>query len=165
MLFRSLPPQPTLSVSATNVAAGTPVTVNLTNGLGGANDWLALADTNAPNTTTIQTTYVGAGVTNRTWTVSMPMLPGTYEFRLFLNNGYTLAAKSPTITVVATTTPSLSVSASTVSGGNQVSVTLNNGYGGATDWLAFAPTSASNTSYLQYLYVGSGVTTDRKSVV
>jgi subtilisin len=154
-----LPPQPTLSVSATNVAAGTPVTVTLTNSPGGATDWLALADTNAPNTTTIQTTYVGAGVTNRTWTVSMPLVAGTYEFRLFLNNGYTLAAKSPTITVTATTTPSLSVSATTVSGGNSVSVTLTNGYGGATDWLAFAATSAPNTSYLQYVYIGSGVTT------
>jgi hypothetical protein len=30
----------------------------------------------------------------------MPNPPGTYEFRLFLNNGYTRVATSPTITVV-----------------------------------------------------------------
>jgi hypothetical protein len=29
----------------------------------------------------------------------MPTTPGTYEFRLFLNNGYTRAATSPTVTV------------------------------------------------------------------
>ena len=29
----------------------------------------------------------------------MPNTPGTYEFRLFLNNGYTLAATSPPIAV------------------------------------------------------------------
>jgi hypothetical protein len=29
----------------------------------------------------------------------MPSTPGTYEFRLFLNNGYTLAATSPPVTV------------------------------------------------------------------
>jgi hypothetical protein len=41
---------------------------------------------------------VGSGVTAKTWTVTVPS-PGTYEFRLFLNNGYTRAATSPTITV------------------------------------------------------------------
>ena len=30
----------------------------------------------------------------------MPSTPGTYEFRLFLNNGYTRAATSPPITVI-----------------------------------------------------------------
>jgi hypothetical protein len=29
----------------------------------------------------------------------MPQQPGTYEFRLFLNNGFTRAATSPTVTV------------------------------------------------------------------
>jgi hypothetical protein len=29
----------------------------------------------------------------------MPSAPGQYEFRLFLNNGYTLAATSPPVTV------------------------------------------------------------------
>jgi len=31
--------------------------------------------------------------------------------------------------------------------------------GGSTDWLALAATSAQNTSYLQWIYVGAGVTT------
>ena len=44
-------------------------------------------------------TYVGAGVTTRTWTVNMPTTAGTYEFRLFPNNGYTTAATSPPVTV------------------------------------------------------------------
>jgi hypothetical protein len=43
---------------------------------------------------------VGSGVTARDWTVTMPSAPGTYEFRLFLNNGYTRAATSPPVTVV-----------------------------------------------------------------
>jgi hypothetical protein len=29
----------------------------------------------------------------------MPTTPGTYEFRLFLENGYTRAATSPPVTV------------------------------------------------------------------
>ena len=73
--------------------------MTLTSGYGGATDWLALAQTGAPTTSYIQYTYVGANVTTRTWTVTMPNTPGTYEFRLFLNNGYTQAAASPPITV------------------------------------------------------------------
>jgi subtilisin len=241
---------PVLTVSATNVAGGANVTATLTNGAGGGGDWLALAPTNAPNTSYLQYLYVGGGVTTRTWTVAMPTTGGTYEFRLFLNNGYTRAATSPTITVVsdnpvpsigslspstaavgsaaftlsvngsgfvntstirwngavrpttfvnstllqtaipasdlttvgtaqitvfsptpgggtsaalpftiASGLPGLTVSATNVSGGANVTVTLVNGAGGASDWLALAATTAPNTSYLQYTYVGAGVTT------
>jgi subtilisin len=152
--------QPTLAVSATSVAGGSSVTATLSNGQGGSGDWLALAETSAPNTSYLQYTYIGGGVTTKTWTVSMPQAPGTYEFRLFLNNGYTRAATSPPVTVTgSSTTASLNVSATTVSGGSPATVTLTGGSGGAGDWLAFAATSAPNTSYLQYIYIGAGVTT------
>src|SRR5207247_2536833 len=79
---------PRLTVSATSAAPGAPVTVTLTNGLGGATDWLALADVGAPMTTFLNFVYVGAGVTTRTWTVNMPITSGI-EFRLFSNNSFT----------------------------------------------------------------------------
>ena len=60
--------------------------MTLTNGTGGSRDWLALASTSAPNSSYVPYTYVGTGVTTRTWTVTMPTTPGTYEFRLFLND-------------------------------------------------------------------------------
>jgi hypothetical protein len=90
---------PQLTVSATTVAPGGSVTVTLTNGAGGIGDWLAFARTNQSNSSYLNYTYVGLGVTTRTWTVTVPTTPGTYEFRLFLNNGYTRAATSPTVTV------------------------------------------------------------------
>jgi hypothetical protein len=90
---------PMLSVSSTSVAAGAPVTVTLTNGFGGSTDWLALAASSDTNGNYLKWTYVGAGVTTRTWTVNMPATAGTYEFRLFLNNGSTRAATSPPVTV------------------------------------------------------------------
>ena len=241
---------PTLTISASSVSTGGSETVTLTGGLGGPTDWLALASTTAPNTTYVQYVYVGAGVTTRTWTVNMPSTPGTYEFRLFLNNGYTRAATSPPVTVVAppsptpvltslspatvaigdtaftltvtgsgfvstsvvrwngadrattfinstqlratiagsdraavgtaqvtvfnpapggglsaplaftiTQPPSLSVSATSVTPGASVTVTLINGSGGTKDWLALASTSAANSVYIQWVYVGAGVTT------
>jgi hypothetical protein len=91
---------PTLSVSATSVTAGGNVTVTLVNGLGGSSDWISLAATSAPNTSWIQYVYVGAGVTTRTWTVAMPTSGGPYEFRLMLNNSYTITARSPAISII-----------------------------------------------------------------
>ncbi|HET7697972.1 MAG TPA: S8 family serine peptidase [Vicinamibacterales bacterium] len=102
--FSATPPA-VLTVSATTVAPGSSVTVTLTNAPGGAYDWLALAPTSAANSSYVTFTYVGAGVTSRTWTVSMPATAGTYEFRLFLNNGYTRAGTSPPVTVSAAVNP------------------------------------------------------------
>src|SRR5204862_7037572 len=105
----SIVPAPTLSVSATTVGSGASLTATLTGGLGGANDWIALAPTSAPNTSYVAYTYIGSGVTTRTWTVTAPA-PGTYEFRLFLNNGYVRAATSPAVTVVFVPPPVPAVS-------------------------------------------------------
>ena len=135
---------------------GMPVTVMLINGQGGSKDRLAFAASGAPDTSYVQWVYVGSGVTTRTWTVT-PATAGTYEFRLFLNDGYIRAGTSPTVTV--TSDPSLTVSASTVSVGTPVTVNLNNGYGGSTDWLALAAVGAPDTSYLQWTFVGAGVKT------
>jgi hypothetical protein len=148
---------PVLTVSATTVTTGTALTVTLTGGFGGSSDWLAFAPTTASDGSYVQYTYVGAGVTTRTWTVVVTG-PGTYEFRLF-TGGYNRLATSAPITATAGTPPVLTVSATTVARGAAVTVTLTNGYGGATDWLALAQTGSPATSYLQYTYIGGNVTT------
>ena len=145
----------TLTLSATTVSAGGQVTTTLANGAGGAGDWLALAAVGSPDTAYLQWTNVGAGVTSRAWTVTLAT-PGSYEFRLFLNGGYTRAATSPVVTVPS---PTLSVSATTIPVGGSVTVTLGGGTGGAADWLALAAVGAPNTSYVQWTYVGAGLTT------
>jgi subtilisin family serine protease len=154
---------PTLTVSAATVPPGGQVTVTLANGRGGAQDWLAFAAVGAPPNSYLQWVYVGASVTTRTWTVTAPTAPGQYEFRLFLNNGYTLAATSPAVTVTAPppSTAALTVSATTVAPGGQVTVTLTNGPGGASDWLGFTGVGTPDGSgqYLQWVYVGAGITT------
>jgi subtilisin len=243
-------PPPSLTPSATLVAPNTPVTITLAFGYGGSSDWLALARVGSPNTSYSSFTYVGAGIANRSWTVNVPPTPGQYEFRLFLNNVFTLAATSAPITVDssvnplpaisslspiavvaggpaftltvngsgfvsssvvrwngsnrpttfvnatrltaaipasdiaqigaapvtvfspspgggtsspatfnATGPPALSVSATTAAPGTTVTATLINGTGAVTDWLSFALTTASNSSYVTFVYVGNGVTT------
>jgi len=125
----TLDPPPTLAVSATRIAPSTKVTMTLADGFGGSGDWLALASTSAPTTSYVTFTYVGAGVTTRTWTVTMPATPGSYEFRLFPNNGYTLAAKSPVVTVDAAVNPAPAITtlspASAYAGGAAFTLTVN----------------------------------------
>lgn len=156
-------PPPSLTPSALAAPPGSRLTVTLANGFGGAGDWLAFAATGSANSSYLTFTYVGAGVTDRTWSVTVPSTAGTYEFRLFLNHGYTRAATSATITVDAaaqpTSPPVLTVNATTVAPGASVTATLTDGMGGGQDWLALAATSAANTSYVTFTYVGAGVTT------
>ena len=89
---------PALAVSATSIQGGSALTVTLTNGLGGSGDWLAFAVVGAANNSYVQYTYVGNGVSTRTWTITAPPTSGTYEFRLFENYGYTRLATSPAVT-------------------------------------------------------------------
>ena len=119
---------PSLLTSVSSVDPGGNVIVTMRNGSGGANQWIALAPVNAPDTSYLLSIQVGPGVTARVWTVRMPMTPGGYEFRLFLkgNRGYALrggardqdaglatavptqntrVATSGTVTVMSSTTP------------------------------------------------------------
>jgi len=240
-------PAPSLTENPAMVVGGTAVTVTLNNGLGGATDWIAFADVSAPNSSYVDWTYVGAGVTSRTWTVTTPLTGGHYEFRLFPNDGFVRAATSSGVTVLApmpaiaslnpstavagtsslsltvigsnftpgsvvrwngsqrattyvmptqltatissadlasagtpqvtvftpapgggtsnavtftvTQAATLTVNTSLVPRGGLVRVTLTGGLGGPSDWLAFAPTSAADSGYVEWTYVGSGVTT------
>jgi hypothetical protein len=152
---------PSLSVNAAAVAPGQAVTVTLSNGLGGSQDWLSFGPTGAADSAYLQFTYVGAGVTTRTWTVNAPGATGTYEFRLFKQGSFVRLATSPTVTVSGSAPPSptLSVNQTTVGAGGSVTATLTNSPGGAADFLALAATAAPDSTYLQTVAIGSGVTT------
>ena len=89
---------PGVSVSATSTPPGGPVTATISNSPSdGA--WVALAQVGSPTNTYLQYTFVAAGVSNRTWDVIMPTTAGSYEFRLLFINTYTVAARSPVVTV------------------------------------------------------------------
>jgi len=95
--------------------------------------------------------------------MNMPATPGDYEFRLFLDNGYERAGTSEAITVSepppGPAEPQLDVDITSAQAGQAVTVTLTNGAGGTTDWLALAGVDDPDSSYLQWTYVGGGVDT------
>jgi hypothetical protein len=89
---------PGVAVSATSVQPAGAITATISNSPSdGA--WVALAVVGSPTNTYLQYTFVAAGVSNRTWDVIMPTTPGSYEFRLLFINTYTVAARSPVVTV------------------------------------------------------------------
>jgi hypothetical protein len=71
----------------------------LSNGFGGPYDWLSLAVVGASERSYLEWTYLPAGATTYSWTVTMPTTAGMYEFRLLPNGAYTIAATSATVTV------------------------------------------------------------------
>ncbi len=65
---------------------------------GNAQDWIAFYDAGAPDGNYRTYQYLN-GSQNGTLVFTSPEVAGDYDFRMFENNGYTLLATSPTITV------------------------------------------------------------------
>ena len=98
-----------VTVSPTTVNPSGAITVTVANGAGYAGDWIGLFTTGAPDSTYLAwqflngtTTQPATGKTSATLQVVAPTAAGTYNVRLFANNGESIrVATSGTITVVA----------------------------------------------------------------
>jgi len=103
-----LPPgQYRLNVSSTSVAVGSNLTVTWQAPLGSsATDWVGLYLVGSPDDSFLWWTYTNGTATGSA-TFTVPKIVGQCELRYYLNNGYTLAAKSQVVTVTASNTPSL----------------------------------------------------------
>jgi len=158
----STPDPATLSVSATDVEAGDAVTVTLADGPGGSSDWMTLAKVGDPASAIIDYVFLPAGTTSFDWTVSMPLTPGAYEFRLLENGSYNIVATSAAVNVAEPPDigpETLTVATTTASVGETVAVTLTNGPGGNGEWLALAKTTDPDDTFVDWTYVTSGATT------
>jgi len=92
-----------LSASPTSVAAGGSVTAAWSNICAPTSrDWIGLFLPGAPNTSYVAWRYTtGTASGNVPLTVPATLAPGTYELRLFSNNGYTRLGTSNTIAVTS----------------------------------------------------------------
>jgi hypothetical protein len=137
---------PTLTASPSSVATGGSVTVSW----GGVasptgTDWIGLYRQGASDSaivywffTSTCTASAGAAKASGSCAVAMPRTAGTYEFRLFANNGYTRLATSGPVTIGSstssdTTPPSVALTTpadgSTVSGSVQLAATASDDVG------------------------------------
>jgi hypothetical protein len=102
------------------------------------------------------TTFMSSTQLNASIAATDDATPGTAQVTVFSptpGGGTSAAAAFSTVPQ-----PTLTVNATTVAPGTSVTVTLTNGLGGPWDWLALAPTSASDISYITFTLVGGGVT-------
>jgi glucose/arabinose dehydrogenase len=146
-----------LAATPATVSAGAPITVNWTAPAGHSpSDWVGLFRVGDPNTAYLNYQYT-TSATSGTMTFNAPATPGQYEFRYLLNNGYTSAVTSNTVTVQTATTNNYTLTASpaTVSPGGQTTVSWTAPSGSSSvDWIALYRVGAANSSYLAWQYTG-----------
>jgi len=161
-----------ITVSTTSAAPGTSVTVTIGKGPGNRRDWVALAFAADGDRGFVEWKYLSnshavppTGLSTARLTFTMPSQAGTYQFRLFANDGFTRLASSPQVKVGGAATaptpppsagpPSIRVSTTTAEPGASVSVTVANGPGNPRDWVGLAVASEPDTSFVQWKYLSN----------
>jgi hypothetical protein len=98
----------TVTVTPTTVAPSTAVTVVVANGPANPKDWVGMVAVGAPNVqgSILQWMYLNGqgtapptGMSDATLGFTAPATTGSYEFRLYINDTFTVAATSNTLTV------------------------------------------------------------------
>ena len=133
-------------------------------------DWLGVHGAGDPDAAYLSWRYLsgtqtppGGGLANTSFDVTMPTTPGTYNLRLFQNNGSTLLATSATVTVQAAT---IGVDTTVVAVLGVVTVTVADGPGFVLDWVGVHGTGDPDLTYQSWRYLSgtqtppvSGLTT------
>ena len=154
----------TLAVSPASVTAGTPVTATWTNiATPTGSDWIGLylpGSSDASVNTRIYTNCTasaggsGAAAGSCSFPIAASRPAGTYQLRLFANNGFTRLAASGTFTVTAPAPPTLSASPASVAVGGTVTATWANiATPTSTDWIGLYAVGADDASYATWRYV------------
>jgi hypothetical protein len=152
---------PSISLSASTVAAGGTVTATIANGPGMPGDWIGLYDASGALSSNREWQYLNrshdkpaAGSSNASVSFTMPSTPGSYNLRLFANSSYTLVATSAPVTVTSAGPAStIAIGARRVSAGATIAATIANGPGTPGDWIGLFDTSSGVTDYLQWKYL------------
>lgn len=149
------------------VGAAAPVTVELGSGPGSPTDWIGLYPTGAGDSGYLSWSYLNGtatppatGLTVATLVRPAPVLAGTYEWRLYTSNSFTRVATSATLTVTASTATiavngAVAPTPTTAVAGSNLVVTLANGPGNATDWVALAGVGAPDTAVVDWRYLNN----------
>jgi hypothetical protein len=143
----------TLTASPSNVFTGGSVTATWSIvGTSSSTDWIGLYAVGADNFSFVKWVYT-TGSASGSLTIGIPadLAPGTYELRLFANNGYLLLATSNPITVIATSA-TLSASPTAVTGGDVTASWSITGTATSTDWIGLYALGADNFSFVKWVY-------------
>jgi hypothetical protein len=159
---------PTLTESPTTIPRGSTVTATWS-GIAAptARDWIGLYAPTAGNNSFIDWIYVSCSKTpgaaqasgSCSFVVPATVAAGTYELRLFANDGLTRLATSNSFTVTVPGAATLSESPTTISRGGTVTATWS-GIAAPTarDWIGFFAPTAGNNSFIDWIYVSCSKT-------
>ena len=158
------------SGAAISVAGGSQVVVGINNGPGNISDWVMMVPAGSPPQTWGQYMYLSGtktrpatGMTSALLNVVAPAAGGSYEFRFYQNDTFTLIATSGVMTVTASQTlPALSVNGQsgpvTASAGSTITVNVTNGPGDISDWVMMVPAGSPAQTWGPYMYLSGSKT-------
>jgi glucose/arabinose dehydrogenase len=157
---------PALSVRPTSAVPGSTVTATWS-GINSPSptDWMGLYAAGAPDTAFLEWDYVSCSRTPTTaqaagscpLTLPSGLAAGSYELRLFSNNGFVRLAASEALTVAANL--SFSVMPTSVPMGGTVTATWSGiSAPTATDWIGLYAAGAPDTAYIEWIYVSCSQT-------
>lgn len=160
----SPPPTPIVSVSPDPTETSSVVTVTITDGPGNRFDYVAFAiSTNFGNDQYIDYLYLNGmktppavGVTATTLIFTMPAAPNTYQFRLLLNDTYTILAVDNVVVSAPPSAPQPQILASPnpVASAGTATITVANAPGNCRDWIGYAiSTNFGQDQYIDYQYL------------
>jgi hypothetical protein len=155
----------TLTPSPTSVQPGGTINVAFSGPAGSsATDWIGLYAVGAPDQPSIAWRYTN-GAASGSLTFTAPQQPGQYEFRYFLNDGYSLAARSAPVTVSTTPPPpppatrTLAANPSTVTVGSSFLAQWTAPSGSnASDWIGLYAVGAPDSPSITWHYTGVATT-------
>ena len=152
------------SSNPATVAPGSTIAVAVTSGPGNISDWVMMVPAGSPAMTWGTYMYLSGsrtrpstGLTSATIQFMAPA-SGSYEFRFYQNDQFTLLATSAVVTVQAIS-PGVTINGST----NPVSMLVNtsfnvgvvNGPGNRADWLMLVPVGSPPQTWGTYMYLNN----------
>jgi hypothetical protein len=145
---------------------GSPLTVSVVNGPANRTDWVGLFDVAAPDKGYVQWVYLNGtttvpanGLANVSLQFTAPSAPGTYDVRLFTNNGFTRIAISAATIVSGNAPPSVTAAKTSVNPGETISFSVANGPANRADWVGLFDVAAPDAGYVQWVYLNGSKTT------
>lgn len=143
---------PSFFLNVTQVEPNEMITVSYSGAPVFADAWIGFYQTGAEDTVYRSFQYTG-GVDSGTYSVIAPDLPGSYEFRLFLDFGYTrIGISSPVL--VTEFQPTLIPSDYQFLPGTKASISFTGGSTEGDAWIGLYEVSAEDKKYLSYQYTG-----------
>lgn len=140
---------PAVSTDQTTYTPGSSVILTYSDLPGNQYDWVAIASSASSDTSYVQYAYVNGQTTG---TVTFAGLPtGAYEARAYVNDSYTVIARS-TFTIAGSTSATVATDHTSYTAGQTVTVNYANLPGNTYDWVAISQGGSPATSYFKYAY-------------